>query len=83
MNKPVKVIDIKEPPQLQHPAIQQGIRDKVAAVNWGERNGYSTVYFMVRKQKVYAEKLQVKVDDQAKQIEAESQQLLKQMEMVL
>ena len=64
MNKPVKVIEVKEAPQLQWAAIQQGIRDKAAAENWGSKYGYATVYFMARKQKVYAERLQVKVDDQ-------------------
>jgi hypothetical protein len=61
---PTKVIEVKEAPQMSKPAIQQGIRDKAAAQNWGEKNGYSTVYFMARKQKVYAEKLQVKPGDQ-------------------
>ncbi|RPI95395.1 MAG: hypothetical protein EHM40_03335 [Chloroflexi bacterium] len=69
MKQAIKVIEVKEPPQLKSPAIQQGIRDKAAAQNWAEKNGYATVYFMARKQKVYAEKLPVKVGDQAKQLE--------------
>jgi ribosomal protein L37AE/L43A len=58
-----KVVEVKTAPQLQVAAIQQGIRDKAAAENWGKRNRYPIVYFMARKQKVYAEKLRTKVDD--------------------
>ena len=83
MKAQVKVIEVKQAPQLQVAAIQQGIRDKAAAQHWAEKNGYTTVYFMARKQKVYAEKLQVKVNDQAKQIERKSEEPVTQMEMAI
>ncbi len=83
MKTTTKVIEVREVPQLKKPAIQQGIRDKAAAQNWGEKHGYSTVYFMARKQKVYAEKPQVKVDERAKKIEQDSGPVLEQMEMAL
>jgi len=64
MKTATKVIEVKEPPQLGDPTILQGIRDKAAAQNWGEKNGHAIVYFMAKKQKVYAERLPVKVNDQ-------------------
>lgn len=82
--KPVtKVIEIKEPPQLKKAAIQQGIRDKAAAENWGRKNGYTIVYFMPKKQKVYAERLTMRVDAQAKEIERQMDELREQLEMAL
>ena len=56
MLKKIKVIEVTEAPDMNKPAIQQGIRDKAAAESWGARNGYETVYYIPRKQKVYAER---------------------------
>lgn len=71
-----KVIEVKQAPNMTNPNIQQGIRDKTAAQNWGEKNGHAFVYYLPRKQKVYAERLLQKVDEQAQEIEQKSEQLL-------
>lgn len=71
-----KVIEVKETPKLKNPAMLSGIRDKNAAQSWGEKNGHATVYFLVKRQRVYAEKLMVRVDEQAEQIEQASAELV-------
>lgn len=58
MKPTTKVIDCKEPPALKNPVMLQGIRDRAAAQAWGEKNGYGMVYYMPKKQRVYAERLQ-------------------------
>jgi len=70
------VFEIKSPPTLKKPDILKGICDKAAAEAWGVKNGYAVVYYMPGKQKVYAEKLQAKVDEQAKALEDQSAQLV-------
>lgn len=57
--KPVKVIEVKQAPQLKNLATLSGIRDKDAARAWGEKNGYAVVYFVASKQRVYADRLLV------------------------
>jgi len=71
-----KVIEVKEAPKLNNPVILQGIRDKAAAETWGMKNGHSVVYFIAKKQRVYAERLHTRVDEQAKVIEKKAVQLL-------
>lgn len=71
-----KVIEIKEAPALKNPFIQQGIRDAASAQHWGEKNGHSVVYFMPKKQKVYADRLKTNVAAQAEKIEEKSVQLV-------
>lgn len=71
-----KVIEVKETPKLKNPAMLSGIRDKTAAQSWGEKNGHAVVYFLAKRQRVYAEKLMVRVDEQAEQIEQASAELV-------
>lgn len=71
-----KVIEVKQAPNMPNPFIQQGIRDKAAAEAWGQKNGHAFVYYLPRKQKVYAARLLQKVDEQAQEIEKKSEQLL-------
>ena len=78
----VNVIMAKDAPVLKNPEILQGIRDRAGAETWGMKNGFSTVYFIARKQRVYAERLLKRVDQQAKQIEMASKQLTLREEAV-
>ena len=71
-----KVIEIKETPALKNPFIQQGIRDTAAAQTWGEKNGHAVVYFMSKKQKVYADRLKTDVAAVAEQLHEKSEQLV-------
>ena len=70
------VIEVKETPSLKKPALCQGVRDKKAAQAWGEKNGYATVYFLAKRERVYAEKMLARVDVQAEDIEQTSAELL-------
>jgi hypothetical protein len=83
MKQTTKVIEIKETPSLKNPAIMVGIRDKAAAQRWGEKNGYAVVYFITRRQKVYAEKLTAKVDALAKDLHARSAELREMAETMV
>ena len=83
MKNTVQVIEIKEPPQLKNPIILQGIRDKEAARIWGEKHGHAIVYFMTKKQRVYAERLQTQINQQARKIEQASQRLVEKAEASL
>lgn len=76
METKIKILEVKEAPKLKNPFIQQGIRDMTSARAWGEKNGHSVVYFIARKQRVYAERLLQKVDEQARAIERKSEQLV-------
>lgn len=71
-----KVIEVKEAPKMKNPVILQGIRDTASAQAWGEKNGHAVVYFIAKKQKVYADRLKTDVATQAAQIECQSQQLV-------
>jgi len=75
MKTKIKVIEVQSAPALKNPAMLSGIRDKAAAETWGEKNGYPTVYFIAKKQRVYAEKLTIRVDDKARKIEQASVEL--------
>ncbi len=70
------VIEVKLPPTMRNPFIQQGIPDTNAARAWGERNGHAVVYFVAKKQKVYAERLLTSVDAKAEEIWLKSKDLL-------
>jgi hypothetical protein len=72
----VKVVEVKAPPQMKNPAIQQGIRDKTAAESWGTKNGHAMVYYLSKKQRVYAERLKTRVDQVAERIEERSAQVV-------
>ena len=70
------VVEVKEAPTLKAPAMISGIRDKTAALKWGERNGYATVYFLKKRERVYAEKLLTRVEEKAEGIELASAELV-------
>lgn len=69
MKTQTRVIEIKQPPTLDNPAILQGIRDVRSAQAWGEKNGYTIVYFIHRKQKVYAERVMRRRQQRMEQME--------------
>jgi hypothetical protein len=79
----VQVMPVTEAPKLNNPAIQQGIRDSKAAEHWGEKNGHTVVYYMAKRQKVYAERLLTKVDLVAEKIEQASVELVEMAEAAL
>jgi hypothetical protein len=83
MNTKTKVIDVKETPKLNALTMLSGIRDKTAAQAWGEKNHYPVVYFWTKRQRVYADKLQVRVDDAAAKIERASVDLVSMAEGAL
>jgi hypothetical protein len=75
-----QVIEVKEAPDIKVPDIVQGVRDKQAAKAWGEKKGYDIVYYIARKQKVYANRLMVRVDVQSRESERASVDLLAMVE---
>jgi len=79
MNK-VRVNIVTEPPAIGKPEMMGGIRDKVEAANWAEKNGYSTVYLLLGRQRVYADKLTKKIEVLAEQIQTKSGRLLEMAE---
>jgi hypothetical protein len=79
----IKVTPVTFAPRLITPEIVSGIRDKAAAEAWAKKHGYATVYFFAKKQRVYAERLTVRVDEKAEQIEQASEELLKCAEAAL
>ena len=76
----VNVLIVSDVPQLSMPDIQQGIRDKAEAESWALKRGYGTVYLLLKKQRVYADRTSVRVDAQARKIEAQSRGLVKNAE---
>lgn len=76
MKPKTKVIEVKQAPGLKNPYIQQGIRDVSSAMKWGEKNDHAVVYFIAKKQRVYAERLQTNVAARAEKIEQQSVQLV-------
>jgi hypothetical protein len=76
MKSTTKVIEIKEIPTLKNPTMFSGIRDRATAEAWGVKNGYPTVYFLSKRQRVYAEKLTARVDVAASKIEQASADLV-------
>jgi hypothetical protein len=51
-----KVERVTIPPAIGKPEMMQGIRTAEGAAKWGEKNGYSLVYFLQKKERVYADK---------------------------
>jgi hypothetical protein len=82
MKPTTKVIEIKGMPALKNPAMLSGIRDRATAEAWGVKNGYSTVYFLSKRQRVYAEKLTARVNVVAQKIEQASADLVSVAEVV-
>jgi hypothetical protein len=71
-----KAIEVKELPVLQHLDFAFGVRDKTAAEAWGQKNGHAVVYYLAKKKRVYADRLQVRVDEKAEKIEQASAELV-------
>lgn len=67
---------VTQVPQLTAPVFVSGIRDVPQAREWGEKHGYSVVYFLASKQRAYADRLATNVAEQAKQIERKSAALV-------
>jgi hypothetical protein len=76
----VNVVPVRQAPKLMQPLIQLGIRDKTAAEAWAVKNGFTTVYFIEGKQKVYGERVLARVDELAKDIEQASVELVEMAE---
>jgi hypothetical protein len=52
MIKKIVVNEVKEPPEIL--VTMQGIRSKEEAEHWAEKNGFTTVYWLKNRQRVYA-----------------------------
>lgn len=79
----VNVIVVKEPPTLRKPEIVSGFRDKSAVQAWAEKNGHATVYYLVKRQRVYVERFLIRVDEVAMEIESASVKLVTMAEGAL
>jgi len=75
MKPQITVIVVKDPPTLKNRSFNRGSGTRLKAVSWAMKNGFQVVYLVPRKQRVYAEKLSKRVDQQAKVIEQASKQL--------
>lgn len=76
----VQVNVVPKVPFLSSPHFVSGITDKESARAWGEKNGYSLVYYLESAGRVYADRLTVRVDVQAEQIQRKSKDLLRMTE---
>lgn len=81
MKSNVNVVMVKYPPAIGKPEMMGGIRSKEEAVNWAEKNGYSVVYLLQSRQRVYADKLTKRVDVLAKQVQTKSDHLVRSVEV--
>lgn len=75
LNK-VKVESVTEAPAIGKPEMQSGIRTKEEAESWGEKNGYTQVFFWKARERVYADKLTKRVDVLAQQLQTKSGRLV-------
>lgn len=69
----IKVEVVKTAPK-QFTDMLAGIRTKEEAKNWGEKWGFTVVYFLPTRERVYAQRMR-KVSDQAKTLETKSVRL--------
>ncbi len=76
MNKKINVVVVKYAPAIGKPEMMGAIRSKEEAESWARKNGYSTVYFLQSRQRVYADKRTKAVDVLAKQVETKSNHLV-------
>lgn len=81
MKNNVNVVMVKYPPAIGKPEMMGGIRSKEEAVNWAEKNGYSVVYLLQSRQRVYADKLTKRVDVLAKQVQTKRDHLVRSVEV--
>lgn len=68
----VTVHEVTSAPAIGKPEMMSGIRTKEAAQKWAEQQGYSTVYFYKKAERVYADRLTKRVDVLAQQLESKS-----------
>ena len=71
----IQVVPVTEPPAIGKPQMMSGIRSKEAAQSWAAKNGYPTVYWFQKRERVYADKLS-RIDTTALTIQQKSQDLL-------
>lgn len=71
----VTVMVVTSAPAIGKPQMMQGIRTKEAAQIWAHKEGYATVYFLPKHERVYADKLTKRVDVLAGQLENKSDHL--------
>lgn len=71
----IQVICVEEPPAIGKVEMCQGIRSKDAAQAWAAKHGYPTVYWLVKRERVYADK-RSRIDLEAARMKAKSQELL-------
>ena len=76
MKKSVNVQIVKFPPAIGKPQMMGGIRSKEEAASWAEKNGYTVVYFLLSRQRVYADKLSKQVDVLSQQVQSKSDHLV-------
>lgn len=76
MNK-VTVMDVKFPPAIGKVEMMSGIRTKDEAISWANKQGYTTVYFLKARERVYADRLTKNVAALAKKIQTSSENLLR------
>ena len=76
MKARVRVVPVKAAPTIQKMDMLSGIRTKEAAQAWGEKHGYSVVFFWPQRQRVYADRI-AEVAEQAAALEAQSVELVK------
>ena len=72
----VNVVEVKFPPAIGKVQMMGGIRSKEEAARWATENGYSTVYLLKARERVYADKLTKNVAALAKQVETKSNRLV-------
>lgn len=77
MEVKIRVIEKKEAPHGIGFEMQQGITSKESAMKWAIKHGYSVVFYVAKKQRVYADRLQARIDHQASKIEQDSAELVK------
>lgn len=77
MNKKTTVQIVHSPPAIAKVEMMSGIRTKEEAAHWAETHGYSTVYWLQKRQRVYADKFTKNVAALAEQLKTTSEQLLK------
>ena len=76
MKNRVNVQIVKFPPAIGKPQMMGGIRSKEEAASWAEKNGYTVVYFLQSRQRVYADKLSKQVDVLSQQVQSKSDHLV-------
>lgn len=72
----VTVMIVTVPPAIAKVEMMGGIRTKEEAAVWAQKNGYGTVYLLLSRQRVYADKLTKRVDVLAKQLESKADHLV-------